>query len=254
MKSVLRCLVVLLVGLESVGIANAGPHEGGVLIFHAAWYNGRLGSDLCELDYPDHCEDAVVNVPWGDLWTWSVLAAFPEGSSPRLMRVSFGVDYDERDLDMDDWEFCGFLETPQPGWPAPGSGTTVEWQSPQTDHLVRVGAFLAFTYSGSDTPFCLVPHPTEGGWFSDDSTPPVQDPIADYACLGFGVDPGYLPCPVSGEVGACCLPDGSCQVMTEGACAGEEGIWQGGGSDCDPDPCAVPTLDESWGTLKRRFH
>jgi len=42
---------------------------------------------------------------------------------------------------------------------------------------------------------------------------------------------GYTP------EGACCT-GGVCSITTEAACSG--GIWQGSGTDCDPDPCASP--------------
>lgn len=42
------------------------------------------------------------------------------------------------------------------------------------------------------------------------------------------------PAPV---VGACCLPDGECEVLTSAACVDEGGTWQGGGTVCDPNPC-----------------
>ncbi len=38
-------------------------------------------------------------------------------------------------------------------------------------------------------------------------------------------------------IGACCLPDGSCEIMTQAECGADEGVWQGGGTVCDPDPC-----------------
>jgi hypothetical protein len=37
--------------------------------------------------------------------------------------------------------------------------------------------------------------------------------------------------------GACCLPDGSCQVITADACTAMQGFWVGLGSACVPDPC-----------------
>jgi hypothetical protein len=46
------------------------------------------------------------------------------------------------------------------------------------------------------------------------------------------------PNPCSQPMGACCFPDGSCQVTTEANC---QGTWQGMGTVCDPNPCPQPT-------------
>jgi hypothetical protein len=40
--------------------------------------------------------------------------------------------------------------------------------------------------------------------------------------------------------GACCLPDGTCEVVTFGQCLLDGGIFQGAGTPCDPNPCAAP--------------
>jgi len=44
------------------------------------------------------------------------------------------------------------------------------------------------------------------------------------------------------QVGACCLPDGTCAEMLSVDCAAAGGTYQGDGTDCDPDPCAAPPL------------
>jgi hypothetical protein len=251
MHTMLRFLLVLPLGFLTIGIAAAGPNDGGVLLLHAAPFEGRIGRPICGLVGLSDCADARVNIPATDFMAWSVFAAFAEGSDPRLLSVTFGVEHDPN-IYLANWESCGPIETPDSDWPNPGSGTKVSWGISQTAEITEVYAFLGYAYYGSGA-FCLFPHPTQGGWFGDDSTPPVLDPIADYGCLGFGDNPGYLPCPVANEVGACCLPDGSCQVITESACADEAGNWQGVGSDCDSDPCTVPTLNDSWGSLKRQF-
>jgi spore coat protein A len=46
--------------------------------------------------------------------------------------------------------------------------------------------------------------------------------------------------PVS-VVGACCLPDESCAVLTEAECLAQSGTYQGDATNCTPDPCVVPT-------------
>ncbi len=41
--------------------------------------------------------------------------------------------------------------------------------------------------------------------------------------------------------GACCLPDGSCEVMTQDACTDAGGVWHEEHATCDPDPCEPVT-------------
>lgn len=43
--------------------------------------------------------------------------------------------------------------------------------------------------------------------------------------------------PTQPAIGACCLPDGSCEVTTPADCDAADGLWQGAGTVCDPDPC-----------------
>jgi spore coat protein A len=42
-------------------------------------------------------------------------------------------------------------------------------------------------------------------------------------------------------IGACCFPDGSCQDLTEGACTGSGGTFQGAGTNCATANCPQPT-------------
>jgi len=43
--------------------------------------------------------------------------------------------------------------------------------------------------------------------------------------------------PPSGQVGACCLPGGTCVTTTSALCTGQGGSFQGIGSSCSPNPC-----------------
>ena len=42
-------------------------------------------------------------------------------------------------------------------------------------------------------------------------------------------------------VGACCLPDDSCAILTAVQCASQGGTYQGDGTNCTPSPCVQPT-------------
>jgi len=37
--------------------------------------------------------------------------------------------------------------------------------------------------------------------------------------------------------GGCCMPDNSCEVLTEAACLNAGGMYDGDGTDCEPNPC-----------------
>jgi hypothetical protein len=41
--------------------------------------------------------------------------------------------------------------------------------------------------------------------------------------------------------GACCMPSGACFVTTADLCASHAGTFQGVGTTCTPNPCAIPT-------------
>lgn len=41
--------------------------------------------------------------------------------------------------------------------------------------------------------------------------------------------------------GACCFPDGTCQVLTFANCGNQGGLYQGNGTLCTPNPCPQPT-------------
>lgn len=60
-----------------------------------------------------------------------------------------------------------------------------------------------------------------------------------------------VACYAPGPTGACCMEDGSCQIVSSDQC---EGIYLGDEANCVPNPCA-PTAVESvtWGRLKVRF-
>jgi len=42
------------------------------------------------------------------------------------------------------------------------------------------------------------------------------------------------------QTGACCLPDGSCILLTEQECKDAGGTYQGDETACEPDPCSAP--------------
>jgi len=43
--------------------------------------------------------------------------------------------------------------------------------------------------------------------------------------------------------GACCLPDGTCEILSAAACAQAGGEYEGDGTSCDPNPCPPPSRE-----------
>ncbi|MFN8546985.1 MAG: hypothetical protein U0527_03195 [Candidatus Eisenbacteria bacterium] len=195
--------------------ALAGVNHGGTLIVHAQPPGIGSGcpddpySRSCAITDPcidlDACENARTMVSGSAVTFWSVLAAFPSGSTPRLRGVSFGVNYSSglSVLASGHVPDFGVLD---PGWPGSGTGTAVSWNTTRTDLLTVVYWFSGYSYvSPAPSLFSLYPHPTQGGFFADDSIPAVLDPIADYGALGFD-RAGDLPCPIfTPTTGACCI-------------------------------------------------
>ena len=54
--------------------------------------------------------------------------------------------------------------------------------------------------------------------------------------------------------GACCFPDGRCEVMQQYLCGPAGGTFYGYCSVCDPSPCpATPVRELNWGAVKVRY-
>ncbi|MEZ4647733.1 MAG: hypothetical protein R3E97_02920 [Candidatus Eisenbacteria bacterium] len=244
-----RAAIALAVSLGCATVLTstsiAGPNANGTLIVH--YFAGGI---FCVDDPPCvlaenmdpllSCADGLTNVPEDTPALFSVYAAFPETDGPRVSGITFGIDYPEPVFVLA-YESCADFELPTGDWPNPGAGTAVTWTSAQTSTLTHVYAFSGYSYSfyGADQSFDLIPHPSQGGFFADDDVPSNLDPIVDYGVLGFGNNPGYLPCPAIPMDGACCLPDCSCIVTTRNECPGE---FYGEGTSCDPNPCSCPAM------------
>lgn len=54
--------------------------------------------------------------------------------------------------------------------------------------------------------------------------------------------------------GACCFPDGHCELIHIDFCGGEGGVSLGPCAPCEPNPCEpVPVLARTWGAVKARY-
>lgn len=247
MRSAALLLLPLL--LLSAGVAQAGPNAGGVLIVHTSPPVTGCGCsegdhNFCSLTDScvnlSACADAITRHDGASATYWFVIAAFASDASPRLRGITFGLDYSASVVLFASWQ-CADFELTTSGWPNSGTGTALAWNTTQTAPLVMTYSFAGYNYYASETGyFRAQPHPTQGGFFADDSTPSVTDPIADYGVLGFNQD-GYLPCPTTPTpTGACCSPICECTVLTADECMAQGNSYQGDGTSCIPNPCSCP--------------
>ncbi len=200
-RCALLCLTALL-ALAHARPAPAGVHAGGVLVLNdsqmaaSSDLSTYCGATPCYVPATPGEVDVHLDPPADFPGVYKVYAAFPATAQPRLTQVTFGIQYDPGSIEIFDNTNgpCGDEEIRSWNWPAPGSGTTVRWTTPRLTTMVEVYWFLAIGYDGAV--ISLIPHPELGGTFTDDSNPPVVDPIHDYGSLGFATD-GYLPVPVA---------------------------------------------------------
>lgn len=275
------------------GTALAGPNANGTLVVVLApgvVYTTDI-VDYCGASGLQNCGDGIASFDGTDTVVLNVLAAFPTVGSPRLAGVTFGWAYSEASIVA--FGSCGDFELATGAWPASGEGTAVTFSSARTTSLVDIYWAAAYNYYGNPTTLDLTPHPTQGANFADDDVPSNLDPIAALGSFGFSTE-GNLPCPVEAAPGACCFPDGSCEVLLREDCAAQGGAFQGDGTDCqtvecpqpatgaccvgevcsirtadecaagggeylgddtgcDPNPCVIPTIESSWGTIKNNY-
>jgi hypothetical protein len=268
-------------------MALAGPNAGGTITLH---YNPAIAftPDAIYIDGGlQSCDASNPNGPADESCIWYAYAAFPDGSSPRLKAVVFGIDYDPNFTAVL-WVAGepGSVEIPTGTWPAAGSGNSVVLAATKTTQVAEFYTFAGYGPAGQT--FDLGLNPDFGyARFADDSVPSLTDDVTDFGRLGFGGG-GYAACPPPpafgaccvGEVcsitteadcqgtylgdgticepetcipdplGACCVATGGCTITTQADCAGS---WQGPGTDCDPNPCPTPVEESSWGQIKATY-
>lgn len=231
-RSLLLCITL---SVFASGTASAGPNAGGTLVVSVSEeivYTSD--ADYCGLAEAASCADVDTEAPKDSLVVAHVMAAFPPGS-PRLAGVTFGVSYDSQRLSILDSGACSDVELPEPAWPDSGTGVALSFSPARTEPFVELYWF-AIQADSIDALFELIPHPTEGAFFADDSDPAELDPVEHLGSLGFGI-PGNASCP---GLGACCLADGTCRLDRQPECEEAGGMFQGEGSVCDPNPCPPP--------------
>lgn len=174
---------------------NAG---GGLLVHATPGLTWTPGADYCGTAVYDSCEGGVYSVT-GDTLVFHVMAAFPDGSTPGLAGLTFGIDYDPTRFTMLDWGTCGDFELADGTWPAPGSGMAVTWTTAQTAQFTEVYWFAGVADSVDASSFTLTPHPVQGAYFVDNAAPPRLDSIACLGSLGFNMPGNFCCVTVSAE-------------------------------------------------------
>ncbi len=112
-----------------------------------------------------------------------------------------------------------------------------------------------------DPLFCAPRTCPAAKWETPDSTSPGDYTLrSDSPCLpqfspcGQQIGAFGMGCSAPEPVGACCLADHSCLVVTREQCQGLQGIYEGDNSGCYPNPCLGTAIEETtWGRIKSRF-
>ncbi len=234
--SCLACIGFLtLVFLWPASPAFAGPNAGGTLVVHDTGlaYTDDLSSYPST---PPTCAGVDHEIDPGAPTVWKVYAAMDPNSSPRLKALAWGITLSPEVFVLN----AGLpdpvhdFEITQNGWPnTSGAGIGQSFGVTQTAHVIECYWFGGYSESGH---FATSLHPVQESIFVDDSYPPFEDPIAGFGSIGFGVA-GFTPCP-STTMGACCFPDGHCELLLAWDCTQAGGAIFG--EVCDPNPCPQP--------------
>ncbi|MDM7913748.1 MAG: hypothetical protein ACE15D_00600 [Candidatus Eisenbacteria bacterium] len=223
--------------------ALAGKNAGGAMIVHTNDAVNYTNLDFCQDQYkPADCASAVTRSD-KDAATETLiwfLAAFPEGADAVVAGVQFGVRHNLPPGQgyVPHWSACptDALVLPDQGFPDTPGGTLIGRLAPIAGNFQTFAWFGAYQ-NGAGSFFGSGVYPGDGlAKFADDSVPPVED-----LCFLFGevrwMEAGYNDCPTAPVTGACCYPDGTCEVLEQTACTGD---FMGEGTTCDPNPCEQP--------------
>jgi hypothetical protein len=240
MKKFLLAVAVLCIGT----MAFAGPNAGGTLIITdggimTAATNGAIsvcgqGVNLTACTAAVVRSDATSGAASAEIL--KVYAAFSSTASPRLMGIAWGLHI-TGDASVEKGWNCADFELPDAGWPGDLIGNSCTWNLLQTAHLIPVYAFSGYN-AGAGGTVELVPNPSQGAVFGDDTVPAILDPIEGLGSFGLGMD-GHLVCPFEPpQPGACCDPaTGNCTFILQADCTMN---WRAG--VCDPNPCPPPPM------------
>ncbi len=174
-----------------------GPNYGGTLVLH--WEPSIVytaGEEYCGAAAIQSCDEVNAKVEYeggvsGD-WLLHAFAAFPTTS--RLAAVSFALDY-HHFLEVDDYGTCADFEVTDSNWPDSGSGASLSWEEPVESTFVPLYWFQVHSDINEFVYFTTKRHPGNGGYFLDDSTPPVRSPIVDHGVVSYAAGGVHVPCP-----------------------------------------------------------
>jgi hypothetical protein len=85
--------------------------------------------------------------------------------------------------------------------------------------------------------------PANGGWARFSALASFCRPTGDWIMRTTWSSLNCTP-----GVGACCLPDGTCEILTTGDCGSRGGTYRGDGTTCDSANCPQPTGACCFGT------
>jgi hypothetical protein len=225
--------------------ALAGKNAGGAFVAHTndgVTYTSQ-NPPYCQDQYnPADCESVITqtnkdeNTP-AVIW---FMAAFPEGSQPAVTGAQFGVYHNLPPGQgyVANWSACGPnpLVLPDQGFPDVPGGTLIGYGSPIMDRFFTLAWFAAYG-NGPGTYFRSGVYPGDGtAAVTDDSVPPVLDIITRFGEVRW-FEQGFEECPEAVTPGACCYPDGSCEVVEATQCTG---VYQGDGTTCEEVECPAP--------------
>lgn len=223
-----------------------GRNANGAMVVHTNNdINYTSSANYCSSSLPTTCDDFVtistkpLESQRAVIW---LIAAFLPDANPGVTAIQFGISHN---LPSEEYisrsSACGpsgLLEYPDENWPggAQETGNLIAYPTPVYSNLFPFYWFGVWGAPG-DPHFGTRTHPFVGvANFVDDSTPPVQDICFNFGTIRWG-EPGFNQCPAPLETGACCLPDGSCLILSQPECDSQGGDFRGLDIPCTPDPC-----------------
>ena len=214
-----------LVPCTALGAAN----EHGQLFFHARpdlEYSTTVDPSG-QSDLQDCAEASVTLAVSPDTVIWYVMAAFPPQISPRVTSVEFGIDYDDTRIQVTDYGFNeGATIYRTQDFPGSGSSVRIDFSEPISERLFEIGWF-AGAAAAEPSLFQFDSNYTARFWSTVRPTA-----VERFGSLGFGLEGEFVCNPTF----ACCLQDGSCQILPDFACEEQQGLLLSE-TTCSPDPC-----------------
>ncbi|MCC7143095.1 MAG: hypothetical protein IT349_13415 [Candidatus Eisenbacteria bacterium] len=220
-------------------LVQAGANEGGCLLFHAnpeLVYTSDVGN-YAGLAGVGSCAEVTSRVDGIGSHIVHLLAAFPENVRPQVAALEFGLTYDAEKLEIVVARHEGDLEIQTADWPASGSGVALTFLLPREAAVNEVYWFVVYAASEEPTELRLAEAWGRPPGFADHSLLSVVDPVVGLGVLGINRD-GVTPCPgVGAPHGACCLPSGRCEQMSNAECEVARGAYLGDGVLCEVRLC-----------------